>query len=165
MTVILAIDPGSTSCGYAITVADGMRVRFISAGNVDAHLRAVTGLLAETDALAGNVVRVVLGIERPSGFVHDAFRGPSLLDTAYAAGGITWLARARAHEVVELSAGQCRKAVIGKATAGKGKTKGHMDALVKAALPGLVLDLPKQTNVHVRDALLLAIATNWLRKK
>ena len=40
--------------------------------------------------------------------------------------------------------------------------KGDMDRLVKLALPGHVLDLPRHTNVHQRDALLVAVAANWL---
>lgn len=161
MSVILAIDPGSKACGFVEVRPEGARIRFLRAGEVESSFAAVANLLGDV-GMRYPSGPVVVGIERPTGFVHQPFRGPTLLDTAWIAGGVGMGAHARGYRVVELSAKDGRKLVIGKATAGRGAKVGSLDRAVKDALPSFVDGLPKQTNVHVRDSLVIAVATAWI---
>lgn len=159
---ILAIDPGSKECAWALVRSKGPRVRYVAAGRFANEVELFLEVADDCRRVHG-LEPDVLGLERPAGFVHDPFRGPTVLATAYVAGGIAWLASSRGTRVIELTAEQGRKLVLGKARGRFAQKRGDLDRLVKEALPNFVSALPVRTNEHVRDALLVAIATNWLR--
>lgn len=157
---ILAFDPGSRFSGYAHVWCDGARVRYQSAGQIEAEYGALARVLYATSAVPG-AARTLVAVERPTGFVHDPVRGAHLMATSNVAGGTAWASRALGFEVIEVAPATVRKAVLGKRAGGRHE-KGEVDRLIKEALPGLVLGLPKRTNEHVRDALALAVAANWM---
>lgn len=156
MTLLLAIDPGEKRCGYAAveTLAGGDRVRFLEAGDFEAARPAFVELLRARPYAA-------VAIEQPAGFVFDPFRGPALLATASAAGGIAWTAEARGLDVVRLTAAEVRRMLLGSLRLSGRARKGDLDKMVAMVLPGVVDGLPRRTNVHVRDALALAVAAHW----
>lgn len=165
MSLLLAIDPGSSLCGYACVSPEGPRVRFVAAGQFEAGAEALLHLVDWTSTMLGisDLAGITtLAVETPSGWVHDAVRGKHLLATAVAAGEARGVGRARGLRVVSLSAGEVRKALVGKTRVGFRQRKGDMDRAVEAAIRPFVLDLPKRTNVHVRDALAIAIVANWM---
>jgi Holliday junction resolvasome RuvABC endonuclease subunit len=99
-----------------------------------------------------------IAIEVAEGMVFSPYRGPPLLATAEMVGVITAIADERGIMVVRFTAAQVRKALVGKATVGK---KGGMDKLVQDAVEANVIDWPKTSSVHHRDAAALAIVANW----
>lgn len=155
--LILAIDPGSSRCAYAVLQGEVARVRYVASGFFDAEL---DGFLAVLGGSAFNVVAV----ERPAGYVHEAARGANLMATAGVAYAIDWVARSRAIPTVTLTAAEVRKGVLGRSTQafGRAQEKGGMDRIIKAAIATFVDGLPRQTNNHVRDALLVGVAANWI---
>jgi Holliday junction resolvasome RuvABC endonuclease subunit len=96
----------------------------------------------------------VVAVEVPDGFVHAKYRGPTLLATARVAGGLAWLAEGETLRVIELPAAAWRQTLVGRPHA--------KDAVIKLAVERLVTGLPARTNVHVRDALGLAIVASWI---
>lgn len=156
--ILLAIDPGSKKHGWACVRLEGLRVRRLAHGDVNNDWRSFDMLRNQMRAL-GHVVEAV-AIETPEGYVHEAFRGPTLIATAHAAGGMAWLAQYWGLQVIELSAAKVRKALVGRSTSPKGK-KGLMDQLITEAVNANVLGMPKTSNVHARDALALAIVAGW----
>ena len=165
MTLLLAIDPGSSLCGYACVEPQGSRVRFVAAGQIEAGAEPLLHVLDTSSmwlGIGGLGAITTLAVETPSGWVHDAVRGKHLLATGVAAGDARGVGYARGLRVVSLSAGEVRKALVGKARVGFRQKKGDMDRAVEAAIRPFVLDLPRRTNVHVRDALAIAVVANWM---
>lgn len=163
MTLLLALDPGSTMTGYACVEPEGPRVRFVSGGQFEVGAGALMHVLDGTGAWDVNISS--LAVETPSGWVHDAARGKHLLATAIAAGEASGVGVARGLHVVRLSAAEVRKALVGKTRLGFKQRKGDMDRAIADAIQPFVLDMPKRSNVHVRDALALAIVANWMTAK
>ena len=142
---LLSLDPGPTSSGYARVRLVGPRVTYVSSGRVSSDLNQLERLFdPELDAVA---------VETPKGYVFSPARGAQLLATARIAGALAWMAQARHLRLVELSAGEWRKALCGRATAD--------DHRVADAVAANVIDCPAKSNVHVRDALGLALVAAW----
>lgn len=160
MTIILAVDPGEKACGYAAVAIEGPKVRFVDAGDFEAELGAFAHVLDRL-TVSGLERDLVVAVEQPAGFIHDPFRGPALLATASCAGGVAWVAESRGLTVVRLAATEVRRMLLGKTRLGSKSQKGDMDRMIAMVLPGVVVDMPKRSNVHVRDALALAVAASW----
>lgn len=153
---ILAFDPGPKSIGYALVERAVTRVRFLSGGEIASDYDALRVVLGAFDPAA----RPVVAVERPNGFIYETFRGPTVVSTSNVAGGLAWASRAHGHEVIEVPPTTVRTVLLGKRKVGG--APGAVDRAIKEVLPGLVLELPARTNEHVRDALALAIAANWM---
>lgn len=152
--LILAFDPGPTKTGYALAEGGGARLRFLNGGALRSDLTSVEGQFNQ--ALQAGSGPVMVAIEKPHGFVYEPFRAPTLLETAGVAKAIEWFAVWRGMRVRTISASQVRKIILGKV-----RTK-NTDRDIKAALANMVSGLPARTNVHVRDALAVAVAANWI---
>lgn len=146
MTLIVSFDPGPSECGYAIVAPVGRRARYVIAGMVTSSVDGIMNVLR-----FGNVERVV--IERPRGYIHATYRGPTLLDTAFVAGLIEGIARSIGLEVRSMSAEQWRRALTGSATA--------TDAVIEGVVRPNVIGMPRVSNPHSRDSLGLAVFACW----
>jgi Holliday junction resolvasome RuvABC endonuclease subunit len=149
--ICLAFDPGPKSCGFAVAnLTPEMRGRptFLRGGKVDSAFDSIRCLLDENSNVD------IVAVETPAGFIHEHARGAQLLETRGVAGRIDTIARMRSHNVVEMTAGEWRRQLTGKANAS--------DAVIKRAVTMFAYGLPKRTNAHMRDALGLAIVV--LRK-
>lgn len=155
--MILAVDPGSSSCGFALVEPAGTRVEYVDAGAFPADGDAFAALFRGLHARIHTVA-----VERPAGYAYDPARSKHLLATGVSAGGVAWVGAWLGKRVVEVTATEVRRALLGKARLGPRAKEGDVDRLIKAALPGLVLEMPARTNVHVRDALAVAVVANWL---
>lgn len=144
---VVGLDTGPRRCGWARIAMDGSRARFVEGGEVASEVADVRRLLERTRP-------DLLALECPSGYVHEAFRAPGLLATARVTGGIAWLASMSGITSTELPATAVRKVLCGKATAKDGDVR---DALARLGV------LPMRSNVHVRDAIALAIVAGWGR--
>lgn len=144
---LLAVDPGPSSCGWAhVRMVDG-RAHYIDGGKFDSTRTYFVNVL---EGWATDVV----AIEMPEGFIHEPFRGPPLLQTARVAGGIEWECDRRGLRTITLSATSWRKTLCGGARPG--------DGVIADVVRANVAGLPALTNVHVRDALGLAIVAGWI---
>lgn len=156
-TAILGLDPGSKSCGFALVEVVGpTRVRFIRGGAFSCESSGpFLALLGECSL---RVHQLSVAIENPEGFIYETFRGPTVIKTAHAAGGMSWAAAALGFGVLELPAKSVRTALFGKARVG-GKTpkKGDMDRALAQLLPAFVEGFPAKSNPHVRDGLAITV--------
>jgi Holliday junction resolvasome RuvABC endonuclease subunit len=147
--LVIAFDPGPTTCGLAVVQRTRGSARFISASNIPSTQAAVREALATSGAS-------IVAVETPSGFIHQHARGAQLLATARIAGMIVGQAAALGLATLEMSAQDWRRPFCGG---------GHRgvpgDAAVKAAIRVFVTDVPKRTNTHVRDAIALATVASW----
>lgn len=139
--IILGLDPGSRSTGYAILDAERAMVSFVECGSL------------ENDELAAWLYDDAhdvgcVAIERIEGIAF-APKGPGivphLLSASNAAGVAKGAAQLLSHvHIVEASAREWRKAIVGKANAS--------DADVKRVVTLHVQGWPKVSNAHERDA-------------
>lgn len=91
----------------------------------------------------------LVAVELPQGYVHHAARGPELLRAAKVGGALVQVAKARGIQVVETNATEVRKALCRRPNAG--------DAEVKMMVYLRVIDWPKISNSHQRDAAAAAV--------
>lgn len=144
--VVLGIDPGPTSHGWAvICVHDLQTAEYLACGESE----AVRGLPFFTP-----VPPALCAIERPAGGGYSPATVPPLLETAYQAGILSGMARGRNLEVTPLCAADWRREVVGRGNA--------EDAAVKDAVTRIVRGWPKRSNAHQRDAAGVALAAGWL---
>lgn len=158
MGIIISIDSGSKEFGWSAVRRVGPRAKYVASGNAPATRIGWESVVDMMATRRGDDDIVAVYIETPEGYVHEAFRGPTLLETARMVGGIQWECQGRG-QVVELrTAGWWRKALVGKASSPK---KGEMDRLIKSAVSSHIAAMPPTSNVHVRDALGLGIVACW----
>jgi Holliday junction resolvasome RuvABC endonuclease subunit len=144
--ILLAIDPGPASTGYALLSTEGPRTTHVRSGMIASTVEALASLGVAT---MGAVV-----IERPRGAIFQAFRAGPLLDTANVAGGISWVAQMLRVRVEELTAQEVRKLLCGKANAGNDD--------VEQAVRANVAQMPRQSNEHARDAIAVGLVGAWI---
>lgn len=163
MNHLLAIDPGSKSSGWMLARREVARVRYLTAGTCDSTpagcLRALDTVASLLRVPSRNCVSAI-AIEVAEGYVHQPYRGPTLLATAEMVGVITAIANDVGIPVIRFTADQVRKALVGKARTGKAG-KGLMDQMVADAVRANVIAWPAESNVHARDAAALAVVANW----
>jgi Holliday junction resolvasome RuvABC endonuclease subunit len=143
---VVAWDPGPRWSGWCLaemTAASRGRPVFVDGGKVRSIPEEIHRIIGR--AGAGSVV----GVETPTGYVHQHARGAALLETARVAGEIVGAARYCGHHVVEMAASSWRRALCGNGSA--------PDCTIARAVAMLATGLPVRTNVHLRDALGLAI--------
>ena len=161
-TVIFGIDPGSTECGWAMVDVSGARqtcaISYLDKGTVDSTEDAFVHLFDEELSIPPDIIAIESitppGDEK-AGFMFGAsgqFTVRHLLLTNKVTGELLVVARKRAR-IVEMTAGSVRKLTVGKHNA--------KDNVVKAGVDRYVRGLPRTTNVHTRDALLLCVAVAW----
>jgi len=143
--ILVALDPGPTMCGHARVRIEGTRATYVEGGLVNATLEGIEQLLRIADAVA---------VEVPRGYIFQPARGAQLLATAHIAGGICWMAQSRGLPLVEFTGQEWRRGLTGKGS----RVSDHM---VKDAVESAVIGVPSKTNVHVRDALGLAVVAAW----
>lgn len=153
--MILAIDPGSKECGWALLSQHGSRVAHVMHGQCPSTPRGIRSLI---NHLPEGAEVTILALEVVEGYVHEAFRAKHLFPTAEAVGMFEMIGHEMGITVVRMTARDVRKLLVGKATHPK---KGMMDILVEGVVKANVLRMPAQSNVHVRDALALGLAANW----
>lgn len=151
---ILGFDPGSADTGWCeLDVRGGagtpITPTYFDSGTVPSSFEGVGALLrARPDVVA---------IEKISGYAFGAGKGPgvvaALIATSWVAGMIAALAHAEGLAIVELSALEWRRVVLGKPSAS--------DQLIADVLPRLVHAWPKRSNVHTRDAGGCALGVAW----
>lgn len=140
--LILGVDPGPTRSGWALVDTATPRkgtVQFLFAGH------------AELSSGIGLVRSDVIAIERPRWFARD-INPAHVVDTAYVAGYLA----GRHPGAVELAAQDWKRKL--------GLRPNANDAAVRSVVERFVVGLPKRTNVHVRDALGIALAVAWMRQ-
>lgn len=155
--VVLGVDPGPTWMGWCmldIRYDPGIRTTFVTGGHAPCDYEAFRHVLTEAQVIANNASKeLAMAVERPRGYAFQPARVPMLLDTANAAGGMVWLARARGLRFVELTAQQVRKHLAGKATAD--------DDAVKVMVERNVFGAATARNDHVRDAIAVGLLGGW----
>lgn len=142
--LVLGIDPGATIGLALIEVPARGRPRWVWHGDTRDHDDPVAWAM---DASA--IVPQAIAIEELDGYVYEQARGAALIKTARLEGRIVVQVTALGFTPVGMSRAQWRRAICGNGQAN--------DARVKAALSLQVLDMPKRTNAHVRDAAGVAI--------
>ena len=152
---ILAIDPGTKSCGYAVVeMLENGSYQYIKGGNVDSLVSVLSLLM---DAFS-NVDRVA--IERV-GLVFRVNARHHLAQTAEVAGiayALAWVRFKDSNSIVMMTSREWRKTLLG--TGKLGSKASMQDAAIKEAVQARVSGLPGRTNVHIRDAVGLAIAAS-----
>jgi Holliday junction resolvasome RuvABC endonuclease subunit len=155
--VILGIDPGPTSCGWAIVETRGggggvpSTCRFVAGGKREPAVDLLWPMMRSTHVVA---------IERPRGYGAgdgQAVRMGPLMDTSYVAGMCFALAWMEDRQVIEMRAADWRRMICGKGAAS--------DAAVKTSVEKLVAGMPKRSNTHLRDAVGIALAAAWSRQR
>lgn len=131
---VLGIDPGTKKSGVTELEFDGSTFRFAWTGNVpndDVHLRISPAHL--------------VGIEAPGGSMFGGgARSANVVRSSYWAGWFACIANARGCRIVEATANEWRKAIVGRANA--------KDALIKSKVVPHIVGWPKVSNSHARDA-------------
>jgi Holliday junction resolvasome RuvABC endonuclease subunit len=150
--LVLGVDPGPTSHGWALVHVTGLDGgRFVICGECK-------------DQPAENILRLVktpsglLAIEVPARFLpsngtHYPAVAGALMGTTYQAGRLASIAEDRGLASVEMTAADWRREVCGKGAA--------KDGQVAEAVGRLVSGWPKRSNAHVRDAAGVALAAGW----
>jgi hypothetical protein len=136
---LLAFDVGPKACGVAALDAEG---RVLAVGEVE----STAAVLA---ALVEAVAPSRMAVEWVAGHAFSPARVPGLVASAAVAGQLLQLAHAAGVPCACITAAEWRRAIVGKPA--------PRDGEVADALAGLV-ELPKRTNAHVRDAVGLALA-------
>lgn len=148
---VLAFDPGPKQCGWAVAGRTGPTSRpyFIDAGNVSSELQAMS---AHIKLWVQRWPSLVVAVEQPGAYIHDPRKALDLLNTKAAATSLEVMCRLHVPELprVSLTVQGWRRQLC----PGVNGTPG--DAAVKHALGMFMADMPKRTNVHMRDALGLA---------
>ena len=146
--IVLSFDPGVTT-GWVLLCSDGSRVFYRDGGTVHGGWDAVHALLqtqlrdiqfAVPGARAALAVETVVG----SAWARPGAKSAALIAASELAGRILGVGRERGMSVVEASAREWRRAIVGKANAS--------DVLIKAVVHKRVRGVPR-TNEHVRDAI------------
>lgn len=131
---ILGIDPGTKKTGVTELRFDGSHFHYVWSGHVkndDVHLRISSVHL--------------VGIEAPGGSMFGGgARSANVVRSSYWAGWFACIANGRGCRIVEATANEWRKAIVGRANA--------KDALIKSKVVPLIVGWPKASNSHVRDA-------------
>lgn len=161
MALIAAFDPGSSQTGWALVSGGQARVRFVQAGRIESSDAVFVELLRDLAERNGEQASLV-AVEQAAGFIYDKQRSAQVIATAAVGGGLSWTARVLGYPVVAVPATTVRTVIVGKAKLGFRQRAGDMDRAIKAALPAFVEGMPARSNEHVRDALALAVAANWM---
>jgi crossover junction endodeoxyribonuclease RuvC len=139
---ILAFDPGPTKTGFGVVDCEGLRFRYVAAGHVPSDVATLRALLL-AHPLAAVAIEVI------GGYVYEHKRGAMLLATKPVEERIARLMGDDRPAPLTLTASVVRRAAIGRGSAD--------DAAVAAVVRARLVGLPARTNVHARDALLLAM--------
>lgn len=155
--IVLAIDPGGDSMGWAIVQSAGPRVHYKRSGDV-ASKKAEARKLVELAAAEGVKDRggVAFALEVADGYIYEPFRGPPLLRSEHVCGGLDWFFEDFERPIVRKRADDVRRLLLGKGF----KKGGKVDAKIKNAVEHFVVGLPA-ASVHQRDALALAVVASW----
>lgn len=154
--IILAFDPGSNETGFAVVDTRGgggtpITVTYLDSGNIASKP-------AEFSRLIRSEKPDIVAVENLAGFAY-ATKGPgivaALISSAHAAGLVCAIAWAEGVELVEMTATQWRKIVLGNGSA--------TDERIADVVPKLIHGWPKRSNKHTRDAAGLAVGVSWVR--
>jgi len=153
---LLGIDPGPTSCGWALiavetaTFARSLRVDWIDGNEITSSRSAFIGLLIAHRP-------DVIVIERPRWHGTDgadlkktAGMAANLIETTYPAARFAEIAHCTGRPCYEIPAQTWRHGLLGRNSAN--------DADVTRALNVFVRKMPKRSNAHKRDACGVALA-------
>jgi len=152
--IVLSFDPGA-SIGWCLLDVRGNGARYIDSGverqiwipsdrGFDFIVGAVDTALQRAELVAIEQIKRIYPRAR-----FAAHMATALAHAEHVAGEIKRHARDRGLPVAEIAAAQARKWVCGKATAD--------DATVKLVVHGRLEGIPKTTNAHVRDAMVVAL--------
>jgi len=154
--VVIGFDPGPTRTAWALVSVTDRGAAYLDSGTFPSRYGEASNLLTSLSAW-GWVAPLRAVIETPRGVVFNMFRGDALLQSATVAGMIS-------AECVRVLGGSCvsmvsaddaRKAVGVK----RGRRKaGSTDKAIKAILASSVGSMPKRSNPHTRDAIVVAVA-------
>lgn len=142
-SVVLGVDAGPSSCGYAILRSPerpGHRPVFVTGGSVPSDPDNLWGLI-ESQRLS--VPNLAVAVEGVRGYAYGIERSAHLVATNGVAEFIHGIVYANRIPYVGTSAATWRKALCGKANAS--------DATIKRVVVMLIEGVPR-TNAHVRDA-------------
>lgn len=157
MSHILSVDPGSNASGFCLLKRQGPRVRYMTGGKVDSTPKGIADLFCRVaELLAPDDDDFTLAIECVQG-VFSAKTAMPIVATAEAVGLFMFKAWESDIQVIRHTAGEVRKALVGKASSPK---KGLMDKLISDAVRANVIGFG-ESNVHVRDAAALGVIANW----
>jgi Holliday junction resolvasome RuvABC endonuclease subunit len=148
--LILGIDPGPNTCGFAVIEQTAMQRtvgRYLEGGARPSDFEILDSLIHGFVLQGGNHV----AIERV-GLAHRPEAIHSLIETAHVAGICEGIARHRCPSVSLTPAVAWRRSLTGRNNAS--------DANIKTALLARLSDVPR-TNAHVRDAAGLALVSAW----
>jgi Holliday junction resolvasome RuvABC endonuclease subunit len=147
---ILAFDPGPSTSGWALVGCYRIpRVDWVDGGTCLSTVSSVRELIAK---YAPDLVAV----ERIEGISYDRKRDRKLFETSDAAGRMAAACEVSDVETVRLAAETWRHMLCGN---------GRMqDKQIARVLKTLTNRMPTRSNVHIRDALGLAIAAFWLSR-
>lgn len=150
--IILGVDVGSAQSGWALLASTGRqsRARFVAGGMVASDDVSILTLLRDRAKPVDGMPEVVVAIEEPAQQFGEHRGSKHLLASRGVAGAVGMAATMLGCVVVRMSVQQVRNAMCrgGRGTPG--------DMAVKYAVRQYVTELPKQTNTHVRDAILVA---------
>jgi Holliday junction resolvasome RuvABC endonuclease subunit len=141
-SAILAFDAGPRKTGWAL-VSMARSPSVLSVGEVASRAEDLAALVADTSPAH-------VGIEVIKGYAFAQARTAMLMATSEVAGIIQGLAFAAKCGMTFFSAREWRSVIVG--------APAPSDAAVAAALSSLV-ELPKRSNAHHRDAVGVALAT------
>ena len=132
--LIVGIDPGTKKTGMVELCFDGSRFHYMWCDHV---LNESVHSLIQTSHL--------VAIEAPGGSMFGGgARSANVVRASYWAGWFACIANSRGCRVVEATANEWRKAIVGRANA--------KDALIKSKVVPAIVGWPKVSNSHVRDA-------------
>ena len=143
--IILGLDPGSHTTGYAILDAERATVSFVECGSLENEELAawLYDDAHDVDCVAIERIEGVAFAPKGAGIVPHLLSASNAAGVAKGAAQLLSTNRARVH-IVEASAREWRKAIVGKANAS--------DADVKRVVTLHVQGWPKVSNAHERDA-------------
>ncbi len=145
--IILGVDPGARRCGWALLERDGGRPpRWIDGGHAPAE--EIVGVQVPRASL--------VAVEWLAPGLFERKRHDALIETARVEGGLAWLLGKLGVRFVQLSAGQWRSDVIGRAS----PSDDEIEACLRQRVRGIPSPpvLSKQALVHALDALGVAYA-------
>jgi len=136
---LLGIDPGTKESGVADIEFDGSRFHFVWTGRIPndkVHLRISSAHLVALEAPGGSMF-------------GGGARSANIIRTSYWAGWFACIATERGCRIVEATANEWRKAVVGRANA--------KNALIAKKVVPLISGWPTRSNNHQRDAAGMAV--------
>ena len=151
--IVLGIDPGPETHGWALLDMSGPRPKWIDASKSTSDGMRIVIPQTAPDLVAVEVPSRVLPFGKP---VAQRARGAQLAATSLQAGRILGACDGLGYEAVQIDAATWRK-VLGART----------DATIKTAIARLVEGCPKRSNVHERDAAGVAIGAyrRWMLER